>query len=143
MKSSQLFAAATLLILTSVSWASGISDTTPPQLVSLAISPTVIDTSTNSQPVFLTVRLTDDLSGFTAPGQWGLPGRAHGLSSGVPRRGFESQVLTVRFELFLRESGDNLDGVYSSALFVPRFSHAGNWTLYEFDITDAVGNRRR
>jgi hypothetical protein len=143
MKTSQLFVAATFLILTGVARASEISDTTPPQLVSLAISPAIIDASTNSQLVLLTVRLTDDLSGMTASGPLGSPQAGAWASFRCPAAGVDSPVLNVRFVLFTRDSGDDLDGVYTSALIVPRFSHAGNWTLFEFDVTDAVGNHRQ
>ena len=143
MKMNKLFSVATVLILTSVSWASEISDTTPPRLASIAISPAVIDTSTNSQSILLTVRLTDELSGMTAPGPL-TPSRAGAWAAfRSPAGGSDSPAPSVQFLPSMRVSGDEFDGVYTNALILPRFSHAGNWTLFQFDVTDAVGNQRQ
>jgi hypothetical protein len=43
----------------------------------------------------------------------------------------------------VRATGDELDGIYTNALVMPRFSRAGTWTLTQFYISDAVGNRRQ
>jgi hypothetical protein len=139
MKTNALLCAAAFLIVMSVSAASEMSDTTPPQLASLAISPTFVDTSSGSQEIILTIRLTDDLSGV-APGWTFSPifasAQFRSPVGGLDRPG----TLGVSFRG--RVSGNELDGVYTGALIVPRFSHAGNWTLEWFQITDAVGNRR-
>jgi hypothetical protein len=134
---------AQLLLLATFASAAEMSDTTPPQLESLAISPTVIDTSSNSQTILLTVRLTDDLSGFAAP-EPGAPFLAGAWAEFTsPAGDVDSPILYVSFSPAMRVSGDDFDGIYTNALIVPRFSRTGNWTLLEFYVSDAVGNRRQ
>lgn len=142
MKTKNLFPVATILMLTGISWGAT-HDTTPPRLLSIAIAPTVIDTSTNSQAVLLTVRLSDDLSGITAAGP-GMPSQARASAMfRSPVGGLSASVAGVYFDASMRVSGDELDGVYTNSLILPRYTHAGNWTLIAFDVADAVGNHKQ
>jgi hypothetical protein len=143
MKSSLLFSTAVFLVATGVPGAGAMSDANPPQVLSILISPTVVDTSTNSQPILLTVRLTDDLSGFTAPGpaQPSFAGATATFSS--PVGGAQSQTRSVSFSPYARASGNELDGIYTNTLLLPPFSRAGTWRLTQFTVSDAVGNRRQ
>lgn len=142
MKTENLLCAAVLLILTSVSWAAT-DDTKPPQLVSISIAPTNIDTSARSQEVLLTVRLRDELSGITAPSPANPSQAGAWAALGSPVVGVAPVVLSVPFYASMRMSGDELDGVYTNSLVLPRYSHAGNWTLFEFGAADTVGNQSR
>lgn len=119
-----------------------VEDITPPRLPDLSFTPTVIDNTTGSQAVLLTVRLTDDLSGIrvataTSPSRAGASAafRSPGSDLAAP-------VVTVPFYAGLRVSGDDHDGVYTNVLVLPRYAHAGTWTLIEFAVSDAVGNRQ-
>jgi hypothetical protein len=143
MKTNKQLLTAQFLLLAAFTPAAAMSDTTPPQLESIAISPTVVDTSSNSETILLTVRLTDDLSGFAAP----APGTPSWTSAQVvfagPGGDVDRPALRAPFSPGMRVSGDELDGVYENVLTVPRFSRAGNWTLQEFDVADAAGNHRQ
>ena len=135
-----------LLLLATLAPATEMSDTTPPQLESLAIAPTVIDTSSNSQTILLTIRLTDDMSGLAAPAA-PVPGTPFWANAQAyftsPAGNGNGPSVSVSFSPAMRMSGDELDGVYTNVLNVPRFSRTGNWTLIEFYVSDALGNHRQ
>lgn len=137
-----------LLVLALLIWPvlpslAALDDTTPPRLVSLTIAPPLVDPATGSQVVVLTVRLQDDLSGIRAstPTSPSRAGASAVFRSPVGDLTFPA--VTVSFHAGLRVSGDEHDGVYTNALVLPRYAHAGSWTLIEFGISDAVGNRRQ
>ncbi len=93
--------------------------------------------------MLVTVRLTDNLSGITAwePGAPSLAGATAYFKSAAGD--VDYPVLTVTFAAFMRVSGDEFDGVYTNVLTVPRFSRAGTWTLFQFIVSDAVGNQKQ
>jgi len=109
----------------------GTSDTTAPNLLSFAISPSEVDVSAGSQAVTVNARITDDLSGngntstqvrFTSPS-----GR---------------QGTTTMLSGWQRTSGTALDGIYSGSLTLPRYAESGTWTVSYFSLHDEVGNYR-
>src|SRR5438874_11577492 len=103
------------------------SDTQPPQLVDLSISPTTVDVTAGVQTITATVHVTDDLSGIdTSSGQ------------------------RVRVQLFSpsgqtvagsnrSQSGITLDGTFPINITVPRFSQPGLWTVVVY-LRDNIGN---
>jgi len=105
-------------------------DTKPPEIVTFDFDPKTVDTSTSSQEITATARLTDDLSGvdqgsvrFYSPSQ--------------------SQSIGVWFSSYERTSGSDLDGVYLRKMTLPRYSEPGTWKLDYISIYDKVGNRKR
>jgi len=52
----------------SASVSAQVQDITPPSLIAFSFAPTTIDTSTQAQTVTVTMRVTDDLSGFGVSG---------------------------------------------------------------------------
>jgi hypothetical protein len=108
-----------------------VQDTTPPQLVAFSYSPMSIDTSSGSQDVTFTARITDNISGFLAGG---LSFRS---PSGQQFRGTSFQYpnnLT---------SGTAQDGTYQFLISFPQFSEAGTWRIDNMGIIDQVGNNPR
>src|SRR5437867_4620169 len=102
------------------------SDTQPPQLLSLSISPATVDVTASDQVVTLTMRVTDNLSGV-APGGASLafinPSNGSGFVGG------SSQNTTVI-----------LDGILQISVTVPRYSGPGAWGLDFLSLRDNVGN---
>ncbi|MFY9556601.1 MAG: HYR domain-containing protein [Blastocatellia bacterium] len=104
-------------------------DTTPPALLAFSISPTAINTTTSSQDVTFTLRITDDLSGF----QFGV----FGIGSPSGQQSKNTCCVT-----FPRISGDPQDGIYQFALRFPQFSEVGTWHVSFVSLQDVVGNGR-
>ena len=115
----------------------GTGDTTLPQLASLSLSPTTVDTSLSSQSITVTARLTDDLSGMGVSGPGYSPRAGASATFYSPTK---LQSASVSLNWTNRVSGDALDGVYSGPVILPRFSEPGVWTLDRFEILDGVGN---
>ena len=103
-------------------------DTAPAQLVEFSFSPTNIDVSGEAQTVIVTLRITDNLSGFSGGGF------AFVSPSGQQTRGYN-------FGHVERISGTDLDGVYQLSLVFPVFSEAGTWRVQGLVLFDQVGNR--
>lgn len=106
------------------------SDTTPPQLVDLTISPAAIDVTASAQSVTVALHVTDDLSGLgvnpTSPRRIQVSLRSP--SGGQFQSGFvPSQASVV------------LDAVVSAVVSIPRFSEPGAWALTVF-LADNAGN---
>lgn len=104
-------------------------DTAPPALVSLAPDRTTIDVSGDSQTITFTLRVTDAASegcggvDYVAIYTVG-PNRIHNAYT---------SVMTL-------VSGDELDGVRSARITIPRFSEPGAWAISQLVIKDKVGN---
>ena len=104
----------------------GSKDTKPPQLSSLAIKPTSVNTSSSSRTVTLTAHITDDLSGFGSNGK---------LFFSSPS-GKQSTVSTS----FKRISGTATDGTYEIPVTFQQFSEAGTWSISTIRLSDQAGN---
>jgi serine protease len=107
-----------------------VGDFQPPNIVTFDFDPKDVDTSTISQEVTITARLTDDLSGVDQGG----------LRFYSPSR---SQSVGAWFISFERISGDELDGIYRHKMTIPQYSEAGTWRLEYISIYDKVGNRKQ
>lgn len=105
------------------------SDTTPPQLASFSFNPTSIDTSASSQTVTVTLRITDNLSGF----------QTGSISFRSPSG---QQNIGYGFSSSNRVSGNSLDGIYQVAVIFPQYSEAGTWRISLVGLTDVAGNTR-
>jgi hypothetical protein len=116
------------------------TDVSPPELRELTFSPAVIDTSASNQTITVTARLIDDLSGIDEP-TFELPYAGGGsMQFSSPSR---NQSIGVSLDWRNRVSGNAIDGVYSSAMTVPKLSEPGIWTLEYATLMDAMGNWRQ
>ena len=109
-------------------------DTIPPSLVALSITPDTIDTSTQSQTVTVTLRITDDMAGFST-------GNILFYSSS------NQQHIYTGFNASNRISGNTLDGIYQVAIVFPQFSETGTWHIGNVSscgilIIDSTNNSR-
>jgi len=107
-----------------------VGDTEPPNVLSFDFDPKAVDTSTSSQEITATARLTDDLSGFSSASVW-FESPSGGQSVGVSLSSND------------RISGDELDGVYEDTMTLPQYSEPGTWKLDYISLSDSVGNRKR
>ena len=110
---------------TGVNTFAGNCDGTAPALTAFAISPTSIDTAAQSRTVGFTLTLTDDAAGVDPAASRVI---VHG-PSGDPT--FSGGVELV--------SGNDLNGDYTAAIQLPRFSAQGMWTV-EVQLADQSGN---
>lgn len=97
------------------------SDTTPPSIHSVTVSPTEIDASASSQNVTVTAVITDDLSGVSTNSNV----EVYSPSGNQWSYGFFNLV-----------SGDT----YSATIGIPQFSESGIWRDWYFYLEDQVGN---
>lgn len=114
------------------------SDTAPPQLTSLAFSPSVIDTSTGSRTVAVTMTIADDLAGTDFSSDTPFVTFFHGLFFRSPSG---AQIRSVCCGSFTRVAGTPLNGTWQASIFFPQFSEAGTWTPTVSGIEDGVSNQ--
>lgn len=118
-----------VLFLVSANNADAQSDTAPPQLVNFDFSPRTINTS-YSQAVTVTLRVTDNLSGFQSGG-------------GTFKHSLGPYTAAFSFNSINRISGDARDGVYQTTMFVTSTQSAvGTWNLINLSLTDNSGNTK-
>lgn len=104
----------------------GTGDVAGPSIAALQLAPASFSSSAADVIVCFTVRITDDVSGFSSGSVFGFaPGGTSNLGGGISA----SQ----------RVSGTELDGVFLGTLRVPRFSAAGAWSL-RFVLIDRSGH---
>jgi hypothetical protein len=115
----------------------GESDITPPEILSLDFSPRRINSASEQQSLRFTVRIRDDKSGMGNPISSYASLGAATVSFASPSK---NQMLRVTFSSQNLVSGDNLDGVYSNSMLLPRYPESGIWTLSTFQLIDAAGN---
>jgi len=107
-----------------------VGDVESPNVASFDFDPKAINTSTSSQEIDFTTRLTDDMSGLDrAQVRFESPS--------------ESQSVSVSFTSSDRISGNELDGVYSESVSLPQYSEPGTWELDYMSLYDEVGNRKQ
>jgi hypothetical protein len=108
-------------------------DTSAPVLVSLAMTPTTVDTSAGPAVITITTRLTDQSSpsiGGSAP-----------LSRVILTGPGGQQQATAYISQAQRISGTATDGVYRSTLSIPWHSAPGTWSASAV-LVDISGNTR-
>jgi len=101
-------------------------DITPPDLLALAVSPSIVDVSAGPQIVTVTIRVTDDLSGFESAGTE-LVSPTRNQSVGLAN--------------FRRVSGTALDGIYEGEVTLPQFSEPGTWRILSITLRDNARNQ--
>lgn len=111
----------------------GVSDTTPPAMAAsgtpgaLVLSSSVVDVTSQSQTIDVTVELTDDLSGIaSATLNW------QQTTSGV--------ALQTQLHPANLVSGNSTDGIYSATMTVPEGTVPGDYVLQVVWVQDAAGN---
>lgn len=108
------------------------SDTTPPRLVSLSVSPTQIDASSSTVNVVVTAVITDDLSGLSYEGD----STSADYTSRVDLYSPSGNQSVVGCPCFTLVSGDT----YTETLTFPRYSEQGIWKDWSLFLADEVGN---
>lgn len=103
-------------------------DETIPQLISLSIAESELDTVASSQPITLIAHIVDDLSGV----QWATLHFA-------PTDG-GTQTFDLIMDAGMRVEGDRRDGMYQSAGTLPKYAAYSRWTLVSFELTDNANN---
>lgn len=107
----------------------GIGDDTKPQIESIQLDRTSVDSSTAAQTITVTMRVTDDFTGIGD--EYFIPVT---LTAHAPDWKQQRSAEGVR-----RISGTRLDGIYQGALVLPRYSRRGTWTLAA-GATDGADN---
>jgi hypothetical protein len=110
------------------------SDTTPPRITSFTITPAEVDTEAGEQTVLVRMRLTDDLAGINATGDYADLVLATQFA-------LEPLIGTQRaYGMPERVSGTGLDGVYEALVTLPESSKEGVWRIRHLALVDKVGN---
>jgi hypothetical protein len=126
-----LRAIATLIfcILAACSLAAAQSDTMPPQLVGLSISPSSVDVTASAQIVTFTLQIKDNLSGIDS-----TSANRVAVFLTAP-----SGTQTV-YGLAQPQQGVILEGSFQVFVSIPRYSEAGTWQIGSVRLRDNVGN---
>ncbi|MCB0869919.1 MAG: hypothetical protein KDB52_03730 [Solirubrobacterales bacterium] len=108
----------------------GIGDSEKPEIHSVSVDRTSVNTSSGPQTVTFTIRVTDD-------------------ASGIPIEQFNAVDVSARFmdnynvqfmaSNFTRISGTDTDGVYRGSITLPRYTKQGTMALFAAAI-DRAGN---
>jgi hypothetical protein len=109
----------------------GVADVTAPALAEAAFSQPSVDVTSAGVVVPLTLRLTDDLSGFVS-GTVALEQIVNATHTDTLAAGTLAAVN--------RTSGSAMDGQYLVQFFVPQNAPAGLWPL-RCELTDSLGNK--
>jgi|RhiMetdeSRZDD1v2_1073273.scaffolds.fasta_scaffold79057_3 hypothetical protein len=115
------------IFLTQASLMAQVSDTRPPKLASLSLSPLTVQVSAGPQPLALSMNVTDDLTGVTLV-----------KVTVISPSGKQDQ-----FALLSLVAGDSLNGIWQGAISMPQFSEAGLWQVKSVEVRDGVGNLAR
>ena len=105
------------------------SDKTAPTITSLALAPTSIDTSDAARTIKATVRVTDNLAGFS-----------YGSVNFRSPSGRQSAYAS--FSSWNKTSGTDLDGTYESTMTVNRYAEPGTWKVDSVSLSDQASNSR-
>jgi hypothetical protein len=115
------------------------ADTTPPALTGLSIAPPVVDTSTSSQNVTVTLSASDDISGV----YFGLINSSYSYTTAQFQSPSGNQYVYAWIPDVSRPApifGTPLAGTWQLTATWPQFSEEGTWTLTLLYLFDTVGN---
>lgn len=147
-KRSSIFAAIALAVFLAAFFcakeARAFEDNTPPEITSLTILPTEINTSEQDQSVTITIGVKDTGVGIcpTWPNNdcENSPDNSSYLNVGLaPLIGTQNRQ--VYNSNFTRISGDDAEGTYVATMNVPYGSKVGIWQVYGIMITDKINNQ--
>jgi hypothetical protein len=117
------------LLLSAIGQASAQANSANPLNISnLSHTPTVIDTSNGSQPVLVTIRVTDVISDVTS-----VSVRFRSITG--------NQFVSVNMNSQNRISGDGRDGFYQKEAVFPQYSKSGTWEVFEVNAYDSSSYR--
>ncbi len=119
-----------LLVLAAPLPSSAQSDTTPPQLVSISVSPTQVDVSTSAQTVTVSAVITDDLSGVCGEGD-ACPSGSTQIQLFSPSGAQQAQT-----GFFSNVSGDS----YTASVTIQQYAEDGVWKDWSLWLYDKTGN---
>ncbi len=126
----------TLIFIVGAAYALQASDTEPPQLVTLGISPDEVNVASSSATITITARITDNLAGNAGEGY------SNGSSQIRFRSPSGNQFVDALVDGYNRISGTALDGTYSYQMTVPQYAESGAWTVESALLVDQIGNMR-
>jgi hypothetical protein len=107
----------------------GPGDVSPPVVSNLGLSETSVDTSGAPVTIWLTVHVSDDMSGLNGS-QFNLIGP-------------EGQVIIADTDTSFRTAGDVFSGDYQIPVTLPRYAAQGTWTIQLVFVVDRAGNSQR
>jgi hypothetical protein len=125
---------------TTVNVTSTPSDSTPPVLTGLTISPLAVDTSTGPATITLTLGLTDNLSGVDFAAGYVSPNFNNSEIYFTSPSGQQTAVLSPYINPFTLNAGTPLNGQWQYSFVLPQFSEGGTWTLQYFQLQDTALN---
>lgn len=104
------------------------SDTQPPQLTGMSISPPTVDVTSSAQTVNFTLQITDNLSGidFNSGNRVAVTLRS---PAGQSVAGFASP-----------QAGTILSAAVTVPVVIPRYAASGAWQVYNIRLRDNAGN---
>lgn len=125
-------------------------DNDAPEVLSLVVSPTEINTSEADQTITVTIRVKDEGVGVCLPNDTGCESSNNGSTIWVrftPLIGTSTQQLELNGNNFKRISGDDFDAIYELYGTLRRGSKQGIWELGDggplsFGVNDRLGNSR-
>ena len=132
-----LLAFITFCVFSSSMYLGAQDDTTPPSLISLSMSPAVIDITGGDQIVDVTWQLTDDLVGVAAGSEGFSPTQMRLMSPSGQQ--FKDAVVGS----WNLTSGDMNNGTFMSPLTFPQYCESGIWQIAYVLLVDALGNSNR
>ncbi len=104
----------------------GAHDTAPPQVLSLSISPTVLDVRTEAKMLEAAVHVTDDFSGTSK------------VEIEVAGRQGSDQTSLMRAAVF--RTGSRNNGYWKLSKLIQPLAPNGTWTVKRLRVTDLAGN---
>jgi ppGpp synthetase/RelA/SpoT-type nucleotidyltranferase len=117
---------------------SGVSDTTPPDLLEFSITPRRVRASERDASITVAAHLRDELSGVAGAGYTSSPSQVRFRSPNGQQ--FVDAVFSSHSHLV---SGTPNDGVFSDTVRIPRYSETGAWVVESVLLVDQVGNMVR
>jgi hypothetical protein len=111
------------------------SDTTPPRLVSLSVSPNTVDASSAMTSFTVTAVITDDLSGVSYEGD-STPSDVASFAALYSPSGNQ---YVIGCPCFSHTAGDT----YTQTLTVPQYAEEGIWRDWSIYLQDEAGNWTR
>jgi len=127
LKGGRVLVATAVFLGISVPASAQISDTSPPALTAISLTPSSIDVSSATASVVVTASASDNLAGVGSVNVFFVS------PSGLQR------VPAATNQFLPRISGTALDGTYRGTVVFPQFSEAGVWRL-NATLQDLVGN---
>jgi hypothetical protein len=106
-----------------------VQDVTPPSIAGFSFTPGAVDVSTGDQAITVTLRITDDLSGYD-----------FGHVVFRSPSGYQQVVNTVTRGGNNLIDGDQFDGRYQTVLTIPQFSEVGEWYLFDIYVADRMND---